>query len=196
MLTIIIGWLAFIDLTLALMPITIVYDLQLNWRKKVGLSCLMGMGVFAFACAVVKTTKLTELNARADITYVTADLWIWTANEINLVIIAACIPTLRPLFILRFHHPEIETYKSGTCSHRREGRTKLSSVSAPIGISDGLTTTAVGPGKGNDSWLALGPEQQRDGIQQTIELDITIYKKPNDLDIESMSRQTVQGSVL
>jgi hypothetical protein len=195
-LTITTGWLAFIDITFALMPITIIYNLQLNWRKKVGLSCLMGMGVFAFVCAVVKTSKLPELKARADITYITVSLWIWNANEANLVIIAACIPTLRPLFLLLFRHPESETYKGRTYSHWKEGRTKLSSVSAPIGISDGSTTTAVGPGESNDGWLELGPEQRGNGIQQTIELDITSYKKPKNLDIESMPRQTVQGSVL
>ena len=39
------GWLAFIDLALALLPITIMWNLQLSLRKKVGISAVMGLGV-------------------------------------------------------------------------------------------------------------------------------------------------------
>lgn len=190
MLMIVLGWLAFIDLALALLPITIVYNLQLNWQKKAGLSCLLGLGVFACACAVIKTSKLPGLNARADITYITVSLWIWNANETNVVIVAACIPTLRPLFLILFRRPGSEIYKGKGNSHSREGRPKLSHVSAPIGISDSSTATAVGIEEGDGSWLELGPER---GIQQTIELDVTSYKKTKDMDIESMPGQTVQG---
>ncbi|MCJ1438212.1 hypothetical protein MMC27_007599 [Xylographa pallens] len=54
----------------------------------------LGAGV----CAFIKFTKIPELGARDDTTWNTTDLFIWNANEINLVIIAACIPSLRPLF--------------------------------------------------------------------------------------------------
>ena len=39
------GWLAFIDLALALLPITIMWNLQLSLKKKVGISAVMGLGV-------------------------------------------------------------------------------------------------------------------------------------------------------
>ena len=39
------GWLAFIDLALALLPITIMWNLQLSLEKKFGISAIMGLGV-------------------------------------------------------------------------------------------------------------------------------------------------------
>ena len=36
---------AFYDLSLAIFPITIFWDLQLGWKKKVGICCVMGLGV-------------------------------------------------------------------------------------------------------------------------------------------------------
>ena len=39
------GWLAFLDLTLALLPITIMWNLQLSLKRKFGISTVMGLGV-------------------------------------------------------------------------------------------------------------------------------------------------------
>ena len=39
------GWLAFIDLALALLPITIMWNLKLSLKKKCGISAIMGLGV-------------------------------------------------------------------------------------------------------------------------------------------------------
>lgn len=177
------SWLAFIDLSLAIIPISIIWNLQLNWHKKLGLSALMGMGVFACICAAIKTSKLTELNARADITFITVDLWIWNANESNVVILAACMPTLRPLFLVLFRRPGSENYRAksyGRSSHA--GKWKLSRTSGAVGVSD--STTAVGAIGGNDSWLELGPNQRNNKISRTIELDVTSYPKPMDIDEE------------
>ena len=39
------GYLAFLNLALALLPITIIWNLQLSLKKKVGLCAVMGLGV-------------------------------------------------------------------------------------------------------------------------------------------------------
>ena len=87
------------DFILAGLPIFIVRKLQLSRQKKVGLAVILGMGVFAGICAAIKTSKLGGLSARSDFTWVTVTLLIWNGNEIMAIIIAACIPTLRPLFL-------------------------------------------------------------------------------------------------
>ena len=40
-----VGYLAFLDLALALLPITIMWNLQLSRKKKVGICAIMGLGV-------------------------------------------------------------------------------------------------------------------------------------------------------
>ena len=39
------GYLAFLDIALALLPVTIMWNLQLSLKKKVGLCAIMGLGV-------------------------------------------------------------------------------------------------------------------------------------------------------
>ncbi len=179
----VIGWLAFIDLSLALLPISIIWNLQLNWHKKLGLSVLMGLGVFACICAAIKTSKLTELNARADITFITVDLWIWNVNEINVVIFAACMPTLRPLFLVLFRRPGSENYRVKSYGgSSRAGKSKLSRTAGAVGVSD--STTAIGVIGGDHNWLELEPNQRNNKISRTIELDVSSYPKPTDIDEE------------
>ena len=93
------AYLTAVDFVLAIVPAMIVWDLQLSVKKKIGLAFLMGMGVFAGVCAAIKTSKLPELGARSDFTWITIELLIWNGNEIFTIIVAACIPTLRPLFL-------------------------------------------------------------------------------------------------
>ncbi|KAL8794419.1 MAG: hypothetical protein Q9195_003006 [Heterodermia aff. obscurata] len=59
------------------------------------------MGVFAGICASVKTSKIPiSVKAQSDITWQTVELLMWNGIEMNVIIIAACIPTLRPLFLI------------------------------------------------------------------------------------------------
>ena len=88
---------SFSDFTLALFPILIIYKLQMRLLVKIGLGCAMSLGLIATGAAIVKTVQLKNLTARSDYTYDTSDLAIWLATEQYAVIIAACVPTLRPL---------------------------------------------------------------------------------------------------
>ena len=190
----VIGWLAFMDLCLVILPISIIWNLQLNWHKKVGLSALMGMGVFACICAAIKTSKLTELNARADITFITVDLWIWNINETNVVILAASMPTLRPLFLVLFQRPGSENYRGKSYGRSsRAGKWKLSRTPRAVGGSD--STTAVGAKGGDDSWLELGPNQRDNAISRTIDVDVSSYPKPTDIDEEHTPTHPVEYTV-
>ena len=182
------------DLSLVILPISIIWNLQLNWHKKVGLSALMGIGVLACICAAIKTSKLTELNARADITFITVDLWIWNINETNVVILAASIPTLRPLFLVLFQRPGSENYRGKSYgSSSRAGKRKFSRTPGAVGGSD--STTAVGARSGDDSWLELGPNQRDNAISWTIDVDVSSYPKPADIDEEHTPTHPAEHTV-
>lgn len=127
------------DLVLALYPVFIIWQLQMARNIKIGLTCVLALGVVwvlfflsffplycvlsyrlrpfdsayqslllieqrggkiisATAAAVVKTIFLAELVARSDYTFETINLTTWISTEQYLIIIAACIPTLGPLF--------------------------------------------------------------------------------------------------
>ncbi|KAK4107818.1 hypothetical protein N656DRAFT_784967 [Canariomyces notabilis] len=87
-----------IDLILALFPASMFWSLKMQWKQKVALSSLMGLGVFAMIASIVKTVGLRAITATDDLTYEMANLAIWWTLEANLVLIAASVPTLRPIF--------------------------------------------------------------------------------------------------
>ncbi|XDG01720.1 hypothetical protein ABKA04_001335 [Annulohypoxylon sp. FPYF3050] len=91
----------FVDLYLAAWPASVLFSLQLNIRKKVALCFALGLGSVACIVAIYKTTRLPGL-ADSDFTYATSDLTIWTCVEGASVIIATCIPILRPLVEMIF----------------------------------------------------------------------------------------------
>ncbi|KAL9004182.1 MAG: hypothetical protein Q9188_002997 [Gyalolechia gomerana] len=88
---------AFNDLVLAIYPSLIVYSLQMSTARKVSLSLIMGLGVFACVCAIIRTTKLASIKTFEDYTWTAGANIIWTAAEMNVIIICACAPALLPL---------------------------------------------------------------------------------------------------
>ncbi|KAF2197616.1 hypothetical protein GQ43DRAFT_380589 [Delitschia confertaspora ATCC 74209] len=92
---------AFTDLYLAVYPSLVLWKLQMSLRKKLVLSISLGLGVVATVVAIYKTTRIPGL-ASPDFSYDTCDLVIWTSIEGNTIIMATCIPVLRPLADLVF----------------------------------------------------------------------------------------------
>ena len=67
---------ALLDFALALFPITVLRKLQMKTSRKIGLSIMMGLGVFAGVCACIKTS-LVPLRTQPDFTWDTTILLIW-----------------------------------------------------------------------------------------------------------------------
>ncbi|KAI1840245.1 hypothetical protein JX265_013037 [Neoarthrinium moseri] len=84
------------DLYLAVYPAIVLYKLQMNRKKKIVLSGALGLGSISTIVAIYKTTRLPSL-ASSDFSYDTSDLVVWTCTEGSTIIIATCIPVLRPL---------------------------------------------------------------------------------------------------
>ncbi|CAH0047753.1 unnamed protein product [Clonostachys solani] len=95
------GFSAFVDLYLAIYPASVLWTLQINLRKKIALCVALGIGSIATVVAIYKCTRLPSL-AGADFSYDTSDLVIWTIVEASTIIIACCIPVLRPLVDVLF----------------------------------------------------------------------------------------------
>ncbi|EAW17410.1 uncharacterized protein NFIA_073250 [Aspergillus fischeri NRRL 181] len=89
---------AFSDLVLAVYPLLTIKDLQMATKVKFGLGFVLSLGIIAMVAAIIKTVHLAALSARTDYTWDTLTLTVWVAVEQYLIIIAACIPALTPLF--------------------------------------------------------------------------------------------------
>ncbi|KAK1705051.1 integral membrane protein [Colletotrichum lupini] len=90
---------AFVDVYLAVYPAIVLFRLQMATKKKIALSCALGIGSISGIVAIYKTTRIPSLASK-DFSYDTSDLVIWTVVEGSTIIIASSIPVMQPLLEL------------------------------------------------------------------------------------------------
>ena len=101
------------------------------------------------------------------------------------MIIAACIPTLRPLFLVVFKRPGWENYRrrkfSGPSPGSHERQKRIDRSFGPTSES----TTAIGHADNEGDWIELGPDQHsprsNGDILQTREFDVESNKQTRGL---------------
>ncbi|KOC09711.1 hypothetical protein AFLA70_116g002740 [Aspergillus flavus AF70] len=87
---------ALCDLTLGILPLFMIWKLQMNRRAKFSLGAILGLGCLAGAAVVVRL-PYNEKFKDPDFLYATATLSILANIEAGLGITAGCLSTLRPL---------------------------------------------------------------------------------------------------
>ncbi|KAJ5771596.1 hypothetical protein N7520_002125 [Penicillium odoratum] len=161
---------ALCDLTLALYPVLFFWNVRLNQRVKIGLCVLMGLGVAACVCAIVKTTTLRVLAETEDITYYMAQLIFLNETEKWVVFIVGCIPPIRPLLMIIFHRL-LTSVKSTTRTHTNHHGRSTELKSYPRSKLQVQHTTSnfvsVFEGKDSEENLAEG------GIMKTTEVRLS-----------------------
>ncbi|THV45516.1 hypothetical protein BGAL_0479g00020 [Botrytis galanthina] len=106
-----------LQVTWPIVPVHMIWKLQMNKKKKVAICVLLSTGVSAFGFAVIKIVELKNDANHSDITWATVWLFVWNAFEINLIIIAACIPTLIPLLEIILNHRVASYFNSYKTNH-------------------------------------------------------------------------------
>lgn len=74
------------------------WNVQMNRRQKASLICILGLGVFATAAALVKVTYQKNYGRSGDWLWDSRNLTIWTVAECNVGIVAGNLPCLKPIF--------------------------------------------------------------------------------------------------
>ena len=85
------------DFTFATLPILFLWRVQVDFTTKAGLWVLMCLGFITGSFCLVRTV-LNNQSLPLDATYNGIVNWVWRLFEVTIGIIAACIPTLRPLY--------------------------------------------------------------------------------------------------
>ncbi|KAI7307454.1 hypothetical protein KC340_g11389 [Hortaea werneckii] len=122
------------DLYLAVYPATVLWKLQMNMKKKLGLSAALGFGIVATIVAAYKCTKLPGL-AGADYSWATSEMLIWTCVEGSTIIIAACIPIMQPLLRMIIHPHVMSTGQQGHRYNIHEANTPQYDLSSDLNKS-------------------------------------------------------------
>ncbi|CAF9927030.1 hypothetical protein IMSHALPRED_007103 [Imshaugia aleurites] len=86
-----------LDLWILLLPISIIWTLQLSARRKVGLSAIFLLGGFLCGASIGRAYTIANVSL-SDFSYDTAPSAVWSSVEISFGIICACLPTIPPVF--------------------------------------------------------------------------------------------------
>ncbi|KAL8799503.1 MAG: hypothetical protein Q9182_005841 [Xanthomendoza sp. 2 TL-2023] len=86
------------DFALIVMPLPLIWRMQMNRKKKVGIAVVFASGFFILAVAIVRSYILYNPTGIGDPTWSIIATKIWMSLEVNLAIMIACLPALTPLF--------------------------------------------------------------------------------------------------
>lgn len=86
------------DLILAALPAIFLRNLEIGLRTKVGLCLLMGLGIFTAVCCTVRTA-LSGGITNPDLTWAVTTSVGWRLPEVNIGIVCANAPVMRPLYL-------------------------------------------------------------------------------------------------
>lgn len=86
------------DVVLALLPIPLLLELQVNTQKKIALAVVFSFGLIAIAGTIGRLASTVTWSRSPDFTWTFTPILLWTAVECNVAIISASLPSLRPLF--------------------------------------------------------------------------------------------------
>ncbi|KAL8967476.1 MAG: hypothetical protein Q9183_002902 [Haloplaca sp. 2 TL-2023] len=85
-----------IDFGILLLPVPMIWRLNLPTRDKVSLTAIFLLGLLACVASIVRVTSFDEV-VWTDISYTIVGPTVWTTVEQSMGIICACLSTLRPL---------------------------------------------------------------------------------------------------
>ncbi|KIY00633.1 uncharacterized protein Z520_03296 [Fonsecaea multimorphosa CBS 102226] len=106
------------DFYSTLLPLILVYYLELPRRQKIALYALFALGFMAVAAGLVRTVLMYNLlNVDYDFTWELWLTWIWAVLELYLALFAASAPSLKPFF----RHFFVESINSFARGSRRRG---------------------------------------------------------------------------
>ncbi|KAE8416456.1 hypothetical protein BDV36DRAFT_297015 [Aspergillus pseudocaelatus] len=107
------------DFVFATLPAFMFYKVQVNKRTRVSLMGILSLGYFACAAGIVKTVLQSQIFDEPD-PYRECQYLIWNCIELNVGIIAASFPTIKPL--VKSVIGTTLSFTSGVRSGKRNGQ--------------------------------------------------------------------------
>ncbi|KAI9660212.1 MAG: hypothetical protein M1831_003519 [Alyxoria varia] len=87
-----------IDAIIVALPMPVVWHLQMPVKKKIGISSMFALGLIICIMNAARIA-IVVLADQEDFTYTLVDVGVFSGLEIWFGVIAACVPTLGPLFV-------------------------------------------------------------------------------------------------
>ncbi|KAI0400714.1 hypothetical protein F4802DRAFT_583715 [Xylaria palmicola] len=88
------------DLYVLVLPISLLWQLNMTIQQKLKVSCIFGLGILACVASLVRLLQTPTLRTSYDATWTLSRIVIWAALEVNVGIICSCLIVL-PAFLDR-----------------------------------------------------------------------------------------------
>lgn len=85
------------DWLYSIMPIFMIWNVKMTLQKKLTVSFVLSLGVFASVATLIRLKYLVELGEYKDQLYTSTNAMVWTIIEPGIAIVAASLVTIRPL---------------------------------------------------------------------------------------------------
>ncbi|RDW84006.1 uncharacterized protein DSM5745_04332 [Aspergillus mulundensis] len=177
----------FTDLVILVMPIPQLIKLNLNPRRKYALVAIFLTGTFASAASIARLNALYKYTVTDDVSYDAILILLWSQIEVNVAIISASAPSLRPLFNRIFkgssygrprpsNPPGYGTYGHGESNYRRTLTHGKSHGAIELTSRDDDADTARVHGVTRSSSRARELVEENDSREHILDQDANIVK--------------------
>ncbi|KAL7274653.1 hypothetical protein RUND412_002435 [Rhizina undulata] len=173
----------FTDFFLVALPVPMLWDVKIRSRQKAMVCIILGFGTLqvssafvmrpflgltmqsASSASIVKMTYNVNYGKTGDFLWDSTDLTIWSIIEIDIGIITASMPALKPLF-------KCVLEKSGFSSGSQQALSNLHPLESfqPSGITNDIRGNVKGDRRGNDSEESIIPQNHHGGISKSTEI--------------------------
>ncbi|KZL85174.1 integral membrane protein, partial [Colletotrichum incanum] len=126
----------FTDVCFATLPVTIIWTLQMKLRTRIYLIIVLSLGYFAVAMGVIKSVYQIAYGKDMDKTFYQS-IQFWEFLQLNLGIIAACAPSLKPLVGHALKISSSDRYHGELYENRRPAGTNTSKRRQGYRVHDG-----------------------------------------------------------
>ncbi|KAL6355965.1 hypothetical protein LRP88_09549 [Fusarium phalaenopsidis] len=89
------------DLIILFMPMASVYQLQIQQIQKIALVIVFALGGFVVITSCLRVTTIDIAATTTDVTFDVSST-MWTVIEMNVAIVCACLPMIRPIIVKVF----------------------------------------------------------------------------------------------
>ncbi|KAI1346012.1 hypothetical protein F5Y01DRAFT_322422 [Xylaria sp. FL0043] len=87
------------DIGILVLPILMVWHLQLPRSKRIALGLVFATGALAIAAGLTRLSQSVSVRRQnIDSTWITADIYLWTVIEAGVGLICSCLPVIGPFF--------------------------------------------------------------------------------------------------
>ncbi|CAF9941272.1 MAG: hypothetical protein ALECFALPRED_009049 [Alectoria fallacina] len=104
------------DIAILMLPLTVIWHLQMPTNRKIGVSAAFAAALFAPIASILRLEASIKGASSTDATYALFGISLWTQAEITTGVICSCLPTLPALY--RHYAPKNSSMRP---SGRREG---------------------------------------------------------------------------